>query len=160
LSLQANAFSPKKIITKNSSNPYDTARIRLQGLIFPEAQDTVTNVRVEILYDTTNSDHVQFYSGTTGPNRVVRSLNVSNGARAENLSVKWDGRDSADHRILLGGRYSVVVNATTIKNKVFKVTKQLFMANPPLLSFGINFHFELRCSAKLTCIFIMTVSII
>lgn len=139
LSIQANAFSPKRIITRFSSNPYDTARIRLQGLIFPEAQDTVTNVRFEILYDTTNSEHVQFYSGTTGPNRVVMSLNASNAARAENLAVKWDGRDSADNRILLGGRYSAIITATTIKNKVFKVTKQFFMANPPLLSFGINY---------------------
>jgi hypothetical protein len=139
LSLQANAFSPKRIITEDSSNFYDTARIKLYGLIFPEAQDTVTNVRVEILYDTTDSDHVQFYSRTTGPNHVVRSLDTSNVARVENISVKWDGRDSADNRILLGGKYSVLITATTIKNKVFKVTKQFFMANPPLLSFGINY---------------------
>jgi len=48
---------------------------------------------------------MQFYSGTTGPNRVVRSLNVSNAARAENITVKWDGRDSANHRILIEGNF-------------------------------------------------------
>lgn len=136
LSLQANAFSPKRIITKISSNFYDTARIKLYGLTFPEAQDTVTNARVEILYDTTNSDHVQFYSGTTGPDRVVRSLNVSNGARAENLSVKWDGRDSANNRILIEGKFLVKVIANTAKGKAFTTCKYLNMAEPVLVSMG------------------------
>jgi len=136
LSLQANAFSPKRIISQFSSNPYDTARIRLYGLIFPEAQDTVSNVKIEILYDTTNSDHVQFYAGTTGPNRVVKTLNASNAARAENVSVKWDGRDSANNRILIEGKFLVKTIATTVRNKSFTIFKNLYMAKPVLVSLG------------------------
>lgn len=136
LSLQANAFSPKRIITKISSNFYDTARIKLYGLTFPEAQDTVTNARVEILYDTTNSDHVQFYSGTTGSNHVVRTLNASNAARVENISVKWDGRDSANNRILIEGKFLVKVIANTAKGNAFTTSKYLNMAEPVLLTLG------------------------
>jgi hypothetical protein len=139
LSIQANAFSPKRIITEFDSKIYDTARIGLNGLIFPEAQDAVTNVKIEFIYDSTNSDHVQFYGGRTGSNRVLRTLHASNITRSDNISVKWDGRDSIDNRVLLGGQYSVIITANTEKNNEFKVSNQFIMANPSLLSFGINY---------------------
>ncbi|MFW6222918.1 MAG: hypothetical protein ACOC3T_04825, partial [Bacteroidota bacterium] len=142
LSLQKNAFSPKRVVAKRCLNDhdtvmiYDTARIQLYGLIFPEAQDTVVSIKIEIVYDTTDTNHVQFYTGTTGPNRVVRTLNVSNEARAEDITVKWDGRDSANNRILIEGKFLVKVTNSTSKNRTFTRQKKLYMAKPGMFLLG------------------------
>jgi len=79
---------------------------------------------------------VQFYSRTTGPNHVVRSLDTSNVARVENISVKWDGRDSANHRVLIEGKFLVKVTANTVNSKAFTSSKYLYMAKPVFVSMG------------------------
>ena len=80
--------------------PADTAKITIRGLHFKEFQDTVSNVKIDICYDYTNGDHNLFY-GSKVSSGVVRSMSMLNISGGDNITLKFDGRDSIDNRILL-----------------------------------------------------------